>query len=137
MEEDKDLRNGTPDGLCATDATDATTTSSRKLDNKGLYQSMDIARQLKSETKRNHGSSFGVHKTTSRNVTKKLKAKQEAQAIIGASKNAEATIKQIATQDFQGEKFCIEEEKQKVISEVGRELQIIGMAREEAREVQR
>ncbi len=61
MEEYEDLRNGAPDVLCATDATDATTTTSRKLENEALYQSMDIARQLKTETERNHGSSLGVH----------------------------------------------------------------------------
>ena len=102
MEKYKDLENGAPD------ATDATTTTSRKLENEALYQSMDIARQLETEIERNHGSSLEVLKITSGNVAKRLKAKQETRVITRASKNAEATIKQIATQELQMVKFRIE-----------------------------
>ena len=69
------------------------------------YQRMDIARQLETETERNHESSLGVFKTTSGNMTKKLKAKQEKRIITRESKNKEASIKQIATKELQVEKF--------------------------------
>lgn len=86
---------------------DATTTT-RGHENEAQYQGIVIARQLESEIERNHGSSEGFPKTTSGNVAKRLKAKQERRVITRASKNAEATIKQIAAQELQAEIFCME-----------------------------
>ena len=137
MEEYEDLENGAPDALNATDATDATTTTTTGHENEALYQSMDIARQLEAEVGKSHGSSMGALKATSGNGAKRLKAKQETRVATRASKNAEATIKQIATQELQVEKSRMEDWKKKVMSEVGRELQIIQMAQAEAMEVQR
>ena len=65
---------------------------------------MDIARQLEAELERNRVPNAGVLKATSRNVTKRLKARQETRVATRASKNAEATLKQIATQKFEAEK---------------------------------
>lgn len=70
-------------------------------------------------------------------MAKRLKAKQETRVTTQASKNAEATIKQIATQELQAEKFRVKEWKQKAMSEIGRELQVIKMVHAEAMEVQR
>ncbi len=76
---------------------------------------MDIARQLETEIERNHGSSMGFLKTTSGNVTKRLKTKQGTRISIRVSKNTEATIKQIATQELQVEKTRMEEWKHEVM----------------------
>lgn len=67
----------------------------------------------------------------------RLKAKQETRVATRGSKSVEAAIKQIATQELLAEKFRMEEWKQKVMSEVGRELQVIKRAHAEAMEVQR
>lgn len=75
MEEYKDLENKAPDALNATDATDATITITTGHENKALYQSIDIMRQLEAEVEKSHGSNIGALKATSRNGSKKLKAK--------------------------------------------------------------
>lgn len=72
---------------------------------------MNIARQLDAEMEKNHELSVGFLKTTSGNVANRLKAKQQTRVITRASKKAEATIKQIATQELQAEKFRMEEWK--------------------------
>ena len=66
-----------------------------------------------------------------------MKAKQETRVASQASKNVEATVKQIATQELQVEKSCIEDWKRKAIFEMRCELQIIQMAQAEAMEIQR
>ena len=66
-------------------------------------------------------------------MAKKLKA-----VITRAGKNAEAIIKQIATQELQVQKFRIEKWKQqKVIFEVECELQVIRIVYEKVMEVQK
>lgn len=121
----------------APNAPDATTTATMRQENEALFQNMDIAHQLEAEVGKNHGSSKGVLKVTSGNGNKRLKAKQETRVTTQASMNAEATIKQVTTQELQVEKCRIEEWKKKVMVEVGRELQIIKTGHVEAIEVQR
>lgn len=70
---------------------------------------MDTARQPEEQAEKNYLSNLGALKATSGNGAKRLKARQEMQMATRASKKAEATIKQIATQEFQAEKFRMEE----------------------------
>lgn len=137
MEDYEEMGNNTPDALNATDAADVTTTAMMRHENEALFQSKDIARQLEDEVGKNHRSSRGVLKVTSGNGAKRLKAKQETRVTTRASMNAEATIKQIASEELQTEKSRMEEWKRKVMAEVGRELQIIKTGHGEAMEVQR
>ena len=46
---------------------------------------------------------MGVFKPTSGNATKRLRMRQETRGAARTGKNAEATLKQIATQEFQAE----------------------------------
>lgn len=64
--------------------------------------------QLEAEIRKSHKSSMGVFKATSGNVATRLKTKQETWVTTQASKNAETTIKQITTQEFQVEKSRME-----------------------------
>ena len=47
---------------------------------------------------------MGVFKPTSGNATKRLRMRQETRGTTSTDKTAEATLKQIATQEFQAEK---------------------------------
>ena len=47
---------------------------------------------------------MGVFKPTSGNATKRLRMRQETRGTARTNKTAEATLKQIATQEFQAEK---------------------------------
>ena len=122
IEKFKDLEDGMPDTLNAIDATVVTTTTITRHDNKAMYQSMDIARQLEAEIRKSHGLKIGALKATSRNGAKRLKAKQETRVATWASKIAEVTIKEIATQKFQVEKSHMEDWKKNVMSKMGRKL---------------
>ena len=95
---------------------------------------MDIARQLEAELERNQSPNVGVLKITSGNVTKRLKARQDTRVATRATKNAEATIKQIAAQELQAEKVRMQEWKQNVMVEVAHELQVMKAAQAEEME---
>ena len=98
---------------------------------------MDIARQLEAELERNQSPNVGVLKITSGNVTKRLKARQDTRVATRATKNAEATIKQIAAQELQAEKVRMQEWKQNVMVEDAHELQVMKAAQPEGMEAQR
>lgn len=122
MEEHEDIRN------------DASTTTA--VGHEGtLYQALQ--RQLEGEAERNQLANTGVLKATSGNATKRLKIKQDARVVTRASKNAEAAIKQIATQELQAEKGRMQEWKRYVMQEVAQELQAIRSAQYEVIEAQR
>lgn len=78
-----------------------------------------------------------VLKATSGNAVKRLKIRQDTRVASRASKNAEATIKQIATQELQAEKGRMQEWKRYVMQEVAQELQAIRPAQDEVIEAQR
>lgn len=100
-----------------------------------LHQALQ--RQLEGEAKRNQLANTGVLKATSGNATKRLKIKDDARVVTLASKNAEAAIKQIATQKLQAEKGRMQEWKRYVMQEVAQELQAIRPAQDEVIEAQR
>lgn len=79
----------------------------------------------------------GVLKSTSGNVAKQLKMKQETRVTTRAGKTAEAAVKQMATQELQIEKARMEELKQKVMGEVAHRLYGMRQAQEEVMEVHR
>lgn len=61
-----------------------------------------------------------------------MKGRQETRVATWASKNAEATIKQIAIQELQAEKLRMQEWKRNVMVEVAHELQAIKATQVEA-----
>ena len=68
---------------------------------------------------------MGVFKPTSENATKRLRMRQETRGATRTSKAAEATLKQIATQEFQAEKGKMQIWKQMIMQEVAQELQSV------------
>ena len=66
---------------------------------------------------------MGVFKPTSGNATKRLRMRQEARGTTSTDKTAEATLKQIATQEFQAEKGKMQIWKQMIMQEVAHKLQ--------------
>ncbi|MCJ1348444.1 hypothetical protein MMC31_006676, partial [Peltigera leucophlebia] len=154
MEEYEDIEND------AYDATASTAAAGRQ------DQTGQIARQLGIEVERSQSANPGVLKTTSGNVAKRLKMRQETRVTTRAGKTAEASvvssptvrsrtisrttlvngllttlaeaaIKQIAAQELQAEKGRMQEWKQIVMQEVGHGLQAIRQAHEEVMEAQR
>lgn len=79
----------------------------------------------------------GVLKVTSRNVTKRLKLRQETRATIWAQKTVKAVVKHLANKKLQMEKPWIEGWKQMVIIKVMLELQSIKQAHEEVMTIQK
>ncbi len=64
-----------------------------------------------------------VFKPTTGNATKRLRMRQETRESIRNAKTTEATLKQIANQEFQAEKGNMEIWKQVIMQEVGHQLQ--------------
>ena len=89
------------------------------------------------EADRNQLVDMGVFKPTSGNATKRLRMRQETRETTRAGKTAEATLKQIATREFQAEKGKMQIWKQLIMEEVAHELQAIKRAHEESVEAQR
>lgn len=102
---------------------DATATIEREYE--GLSQTGQAACQLGIEGGRNQSENLGPLKATSGNAAKRLNMRQKTRVITRSNKNAEAAIKQIATQELQVEKGRTQEWKQIVIQEVARELHAI------------
>lgn len=130
MEEHDDIKNEAPNALNATAAATVTHEGNK---NEALHQSMDIARHLEAELERNQSPNVGVLKITSGNVTKRLKAGQDVCVATWATKNVEASIKQIAAQ----EKMRMQEWKQNVMVKVAHKLQFMKAAQAEEMEAQR
>ena len=105
MEEYEDIENDAPDAYDAYNATASTAAAG------GQDQTGQIARQLGIEVERSQSANPGVLKTTSGNVAKRLKMRQETRVTTRAGKTAEAAIKQIAAQELQAEKGRMQEWK--------------------------
>ena len=80
---------------------------------------------------------IGVFKPTSGNATKRLRLRQATRGTARTDKTAEATLKQIATQEFQAEKGKMEIWKQVIMQEVGHEIQAIKQIHDDAIEAQK
>ena len=117
MEEYEDLEG---DACDACDAPDATATT-REYEQEALSQTGQVACQSGMEGQRNQLVSLGVLKATSGNAAKRLRTRQETRTTAKWSKTAEATIKQIATQERQVEKEKMKAWKQMVMEEVAQE----------------
>ena len=131
MEEYEDIENDAPDAYDAYNATASTAAAV------GQDQTGQIARQLGIEVERSQSANPEVLKTTSGNVAKRLKTRQEMRVTARAEKTAKAAIKQIAAYKLQAKKKRMQEWKQIFMQEVGHELQAIRQAHEEAMEAQR
>lgn len=70
---------------------------------------------------RNHLVDLGIFKPMSGNPTKRLRMRQEIREAAGTRKNAEATLKQIAIQEFQAKKGKMQIWKQMIMQEVAEE----------------
>ena len=89
------------------------------------------------EADRNQLVDMGVFKPTSGNATKRLRMRQETRETTRAGKTAEATLKQVATREFQAEKGKMQIWKLLIMEEVAHELQAIKRAHVESVEAQR
>ena len=96
---------------------------------------MQIVRHIKKEedVDRSDLINMGVFKPTSGNATKRLRVRQETRGRTRITQTAEATLKQIASQEFQAEKGKMQVWKQMIMKEVALELQTV----KELAEVQR
>ena len=113
-------------------------------EHEGPNYDMQMVRHIEEEEDADRGDlvGMGVFKPTSGNATKRLRVRQETRGTTKttttkAGKVAEAVIKQLASQELQGEKEKMEGWKAIVMQEVARELQGIRRVQEEAIEAQR
>ena len=86
----------------------------------GLNHNMQMVRHIQEEENatKNNLIQIWVFKLISKNATKWLRIRQKTRV----SKNAKATLKQIATQEFQIEKEKMQIWKQMIMQEVAQEL---------------
>ena len=77
---------------------------------------------------------MGVFKPTTGNATKRLRMRQETRELTRNAKTTEATLKQIANQEFQAEKGKMEIWKQVIMQEVGHQLQTMKESAEAQKE---
>lgn len=68
---------------------------------------MQIANELRAESKKNQSRNIRVLRATNENVTKRLKNKQEKRLTVKVGQTAEAATKQIVSQGFQVENLKI------------------------------
>ena len=91
------------------------------------HHNMQMVRHIEEEEDADRSDliNMGVFKPTSRNATKRLRMRQETRGTTRSSKIAEATLKQIASQEFQAEKGKMQNWKQMIMQEVAQELQSV------------
>jgi len=108
----------TPDAYNAYDAPAGTT--------KG-HHDLQMVRHVEEEEEadRNQLIDMGVFKPTSGNAAKRLRMRQETREGTRNGKTVEATLQQIASQEFQAEKGKMQIWKQMIMREVAHELQAI------------
>lgn len=116
----------------ASEATATTTTPGGQV-HEVLSQAGQIRHEVVRESERSRLGNAGVLKATSGDATKGLKSR----TTIRTGKSTKAVIKQFTTQELQAEKGKMQEWKDMVMQEVGRELQVIRQVQEGAIEVQR
>ncbi len=68
---------------------------------------MQIANELRAESKKNQSRNIRVLRATNENVTKRLKNKQEKRLTVKVGQTAEAATKRIVSQGFQVENLKI------------------------------
>lgn len=103
MEEHKDIENDAPDPC---DASTTTTFGHERILHQALQRQF-----IEGKGERSQLANVRVLKATSGNAVKRLKIRQDTRVATRASKNAEATIKQIATQELQAKKGRMQEWK--------------------------
>ena len=130
MEEYSDIENDT------FDACDATSAIVKGQEHEAQHQALQ-GRQLGAGDERNQSLKPGILRAASGNGAKQFKTRQESHVTTRAGKSAEAVIKQVASQELQGENEKMQEWKENVMQDVVRELQVIKQVQEEAMEVQR
>lgn len=118
---------------------DATAGTAGRQEHEEPRDNLQMVRHVEEEEEadRNQLVDMGVFKPTSGNATKRLRMRQETRGTTRAGKTAEATLKQIATQEFQAEKGKMQIWKQVIMQEVAHELQAIRKTHEESLEAQR
>ncbi len=91
------------------------------------HHNLQMVRHVEIEEKadRNQLIDMGVFKPTSGNATKRLRVRQETREATKNGKSAEATLEQIASQEFRAEKGKMQIWKRMIMEEVAHELQII------------
>ena len=101
---------------------DATTGTAWEV-HEGPHHNMQMVRHMEEEEDADRSDliQMGVFKPTSGNATKRLRIWQETRT----SKNAKATLKQIATQEFQAEKGKMQIWKQMIMQEVAQKLESV------------
>ena len=118
---------------------DATAGTAKGREHEVPHHNLQIVRHVEEEEDADKTQliDMGVFKPTSGNATKRLRMRQKTRGTTRTDKTAEATLKQIATQEFQAEKGKMEIWKQMIMQEVGHELQAIRQVHEEAMDAQR
>ncbi len=118
MEVYNEVENDAPDAYDAYDAPAGTT--------KG-HHDLQMVRHVEEEEEadRNQLIDMGVFKPTSGNAAKRLRMRQETREETRNGKTVEATLQQIASQEFQAEKGKMQIWKQMIMREVAHELQAI------------
>lgn len=137
MEEYNDVENDAFDAFDAYNDVIAGTAEGQEYE--GAHPSLQMVRHVEEEKEadRNQLVNMGVFKPTSGNATKRLMIRQETRGITRTCKTAEATLKQIATQEFQAEKGKMQVWKQMIMQKVAHELQTIKQTHKESMEAQR
>ena len=104
---------------------DATAGAAKGREHEERRHNMQMVRHVEEEEDADRGQliDWGVFKPTSGNATKRLRMRQETRGTTSTDKTAEATLKQIATQEFQAEKGKMQIWKQMIMQEVAQELQ--------------
>ena len=113
MEEYEEMEN---------DASDATATTTTPVGHEQGISSRtgQIRHEIEAEPEKSRLGNAGIIRATSGNATRRLKSRVTTRA----GKSAEAVIK-FASQELEGEKEKMQEWKENVMQEVGRELQVI------------
>lgn len=124
MEEYSDIEIDTPDACVTPHAPDATPASTITQEH-GKHQAPGQQVQLGTEIEKNQALNLGVLRPTSGNGATRFKQRQESRVTTRAGKSAETVIKQVASQELQGEKEKMEGWKSSVMQEVARELEVI------------
>ena len=115
---------------------DATAGAAKGREHEERRHNMQMVRHVEEEEDADRGQliDWGVFKPTSGNATKRLRMRQETRGTTSTDKTAEATLKQIATQEFQAEKGKMQIWKQMIMQEVAHELQTIKESADAQRE---
>ena len=106
---------------------DATAAGTAGYEHEEPGYNMQMVRHIEEEEDADRSDliNMGVFKPTSGNATKRLRVRQETRGRTRITQTAEATLKQIASQEFQAEKGKMQVWKQMIMKEVALELQTV------------